>query len=111
MEVCFYGVIRSRLLLVSLVAVTKVPFSVQFNLGEKLSPMTHFSTMARFHYSKDGAGRFSENVFKMLSEHYVAAIKPAACVHSLLSSPVHVCTVASPLLSLRHMLGLCSHVS
>lgn len=41
---------------------------------------------------------FSENVFKMLSERYVAAIKPAACVHSLLSSPAHVCSVASPLL-------------
>lgn len=31
----------------------------------------------------------------MLSEYYVAAIKPAACVHSLLSSCVHVCGVAS----------------
>lgn len=59
--------------------------------------MTHY-TMALFHSSKDSAGRFSENVFEMLSERYVAAIKPAACVHSFLSSPAHVCSVASPLL-------------
>lgn len=60
--------------------------------------MTHFNTVALLHSSKDSAGRFSENVFKMLSERYVAAIKPAACVHSLLSSLAHVCSVASPLL-------------
>lgn len=101
----FYGICHSHLLLVSLIAVTKVPFSVRLKLGEKLSPMTHFSSVARFHGSEDGAGRFSENVFKMLSERYVAAIKPAACVHSLLSSPVHVCTVASPLLSLKAHVG------
>lgn len=69
-----------------------------FKLGEKLSPMTHFNTMLLFHSSKDRAGRFSENVFKLLSKRYVAAIKPAACVHSLLSSCAHVCAVASPLL-------------
>lgn len=73
--------------------------------------MTHFNTTALFHSSKESAGRFSENVFKMLSQHYVAAIKPAACVHSLLSSPVHVCSVASPLLQPQaHVLGLYYHV-
>lgn len=97
-EVCLYIICYSCFLPVSLVAFTKVLFSVQFKLGEKLSPMTHFSTVAPFHRSKDSTGRLPKNVFKMLSERYVAAIKPAACVHSLLSSPAHVCSVASPLL-------------
>lgn len=98
MEDCLYSICHSHLPLISLIAFAKVSFPVQFKLGEKLSPMTHFNAMALFHSSKDSAGRFPENVFKMLSECYVAAIKPAACVHSLLSAPAHVCTVASPLL-------------
>lgn len=70
--------------------------------------MTHISTVALFHSSEDGAGRFfffffNENVFKMLSERYVAAIKPGACVHSLLSSLAHVCSVASPQPTAAHV--------
>lgn len=102
---------RSHLLPGKLCALARVPLSVRLKLGEKLSPMTHFNTVALFHGCKDSAGSFSQNVFKMLSERYVAAIKPAACVHSLLSSPAHVCSVASPLLQPQaHVLGLNHHV-
>jgi len=105
-----YSICHSRLLLVSLIAFTEVSFFVQFKLREKLSPMTYYSTTTLFPCSKDGACRFSRNVFKMLLEYYVAAIKPAACVHRLLSSPAHVCAVASPLLQPRaHVSDL--HVS
>lgn len=78
------------------------PFS--FKSGEKLSPVTHFNAVALFHSSKDGAGRFSDNVFKMLSERCVAAIKPAACVHIVSYLPLPVCALWLLLcFSLRHM--------
>ena len=60
--------------------------------------MTHHSTTALFPCKQGQCWQVClKNVFKMLLECYVAAIKPAACVLRLLSSPVHVCTVASPL--------------
>lgn len=76
-----------------------------------LSSMTHFNTMAMFHSCKGSAQRFSERLFKMLSERYVTAIKPVACGHSLLSFSARVFSVASPLLQpWALVLGLHYHI-
>lgn len=67
------------------------PFSR--NWVRNSSRMTHFNTVALFHSWKGSAGRLcAEKVFKMLSEHYAAAIKTSrlcvcvcVCIVSYLS--------------------------